>query len=142
MPHARGVEPMQAGLRDDDRPLGMVAARLSQNVQYRVLDRIRRLHHDQEKVGLSLAPGNVVRGIVVRLPDPSRVEKPEERCLGRHVIEGCRARAGREPLPDLRARITCESGDDGGLARAGLAKEPNHGGDGLGALAGALHVSA
>ena len=40
----------EAGLRDDDRPVRMSAARLSENAQHRMLHRIRHLHHDQQEV--------------------------------------------------------------------------------------------
>ncbi len=50
MPHAHGVEAVQASLRDDDRPVGMMAPRLLQGAQHRMLNRIRHLHHDQQEV--------------------------------------------------------------------------------------------
>jgi hypothetical protein len=41
---------VEAGLSYDDRPIRMSAARLSENVQYAMLNRIRHLHHDQQEV--------------------------------------------------------------------------------------------
>ena len=50
MSHARGVEAVQAGLRDDDRPVGMAAPRLLQDAQHRMLNRVRHLHDDEQEV--------------------------------------------------------------------------------------------
>ena len=50
MPRAREIEAVQAGLRHDDRPLGMAAARLLQHAQHHVLNRVRHLHYDQQEV--------------------------------------------------------------------------------------------
>ena len=121
MPCADGVKAVQAGLCHDNRPVGVSAASLSQNAQHRMLNRIRHLHHDQQKVGLPLTPGNVLRGIVVGLSKSARIEKPEQRDLGRHVVERGRSRAGFKPFSDLRVWIARESRDDRGLARPRLA---------------------
>jgi hypothetical protein len=91
---------------------------------------------------LSLTPGDVVRGVVVRLSEPSRVEKPKQRCLGRHIVERCGARAGLKPFPYLSARVARESGDDRRLASPGLSKQPHHRRDRLCTLAGVLRAGA
>jgi hypothetical protein len=50
VPDARRVKAVQAGLCDDNRPVGMPATRLSENAQHRLLSRIRYLHYDQQEV--------------------------------------------------------------------------------------------
>ena len=45
-----GIETMQPGLRDHHRPIGMAAARLLERAHNRVLNRVRNLHHRQQKV--------------------------------------------------------------------------------------------
>ena len=87
MTRSRGIEPVQAGLRDDDRPVGMFAARLLQGLDDDVLGRVRHLHHDQHQVRLVLAPGDIARWIVACLAEPARIEEAQQRCLGRHVVE-------------------------------------------------------
>ena len=75
MPHADGVKAVQTGLCDDNRPVGVSAARLPENTQHRMLNRIRHLHRDQQEVRLPLTPGNVLRGVVARLSKSPRIEK-------------------------------------------------------------------
>jgi hypothetical protein len=50
VPNANGVKAVQAGLRDDNWPIGMPATRLSENAQHRMLSRISYLHCDQQQV--------------------------------------------------------------------------------------------
>jgi hypothetical protein len=65
---AEGVEAVQAGLRYDNRPVGVSAASLSQKPQHLVLNRVSHLHHDQQRVGLPLNRGREeYRGTLRRL---------------------------------------------------------------------------
>jgi hypothetical protein len=98
------------------------------------------LHRDQQEVRLPLTPGNVLRGVVARLSKSPRIEKPQQRHLGRHVVEPCRSRAGLKPFPNLRVLVARESRDNRSLARPRLAKEPHDGRDRLCTLAGILRV--
>ena len=102
------------------RPVGVSAASLSQNAQHRALNGIRHLHHDQQKVGLPLTPGDVLRGIVLDLSKSARIKKPEQRDLGRHVVERGRSRAGFKPFSNLCVRIARQSRNDRGLSRPRL----------------------
>ena len=140
MLHPGGVKSVQARLRHDHRPLGMTAARLLQRMQHHMLNRVRHLHRDQHQVRLILTPGNVAPGIVARLSEPARIEKPKQRGFGRHVVESCGSRTGFEPLPDLGARIAGKRGDHRRLAGAGLSQQPHDQRAGLGALAYALRA--
>ena len=47
MPRPREIQAMQAGLRHNDWPVGMVVARLLKRTQDHMLNRIRHLHYDQ-----------------------------------------------------------------------------------------------
>ena len=125
---------MQPRLRDDNRPVRMPPPRLRQSTQHRMLRRIGYLHHRQQEMRLPLAPGDVVFGIVIRLSDPSRVQKPQQRRLGRNVVEGGGAGAGFKALPDLRAGVPGQGGDDRSLSRPGFPEQPHHGSDQPGAL--------
>jgi hypothetical protein len=121
MPSANGVKAVQTGLRRHYWPVRVPAASLSQDVQHRMLNRIRYLHHDQQKVGLPFTPGYVLRGVVVDLSKSAGVQKPEQRDLGWHVVERGGSRAGFKPFSDLCVRIACQSGDDGALSCPRLA---------------------
>src|SRR6202045_5525211 len=127
MSDARGIQPMQTCLGDNNRPLGMAAAHQPQDAQHGILSRVGNLHRDQEKVRPPLAPGNVRGRVVVHLAEPARIKKPKEWRLGGHIIECCASRARRKSFPDRRPCVACEGGYDGGLPRPGLAEEPNHG---------------
>ena len=59
----------------------------------------------------------------------------------RHVVEARGPRTGLESTSDLGAQVTGERGDDRGLARTGLAEQPNDKRISLRALARGLGAS-
>jgi hypothetical protein len=135
MLHSWRIKAVQSGLRHHHRPLGMLAARLLQGVQHDVLNRVGYLHHDQHQMRLLLTPGDVACRIIARLAEPTRIEKPQQRRLGRHVVERRGSRARFKAQADLGARVARERRDDRGLASAGLAQQPYDQCCGLNALA-------
>jgi hypothetical protein len=86
-----------------------------------MLNRIRHLHHDKQKVGLPFTPSYVFCGIVVGLSKSAGVQKPEQRDFWWHVVECCRSRAGFKPFSDLCVRIARQSSDDSALSCPRLA---------------------
>lgn len=94
---------------------------------------------------LSLSPSTRLRSPASccgfsRLAEPARIEKPERRDLGRHVVELCRSRTGLESLPDAGARVAGERGDDRSLAGTGLSQQPHDERVPLGTLARVLRA--
>ena len=133
---------MQAGLRDDNRPVGMSAARLL-----------------AERAAPYAEPGpppasRPARGATAPRTRqcPSRDRSPPLQALAYRETEAAGPRAARrrtlpfacraQTLPRPRARVARESGDDRSLARPGLAQEPHDGRDRLCTLAGVLRVGA
>jgi hypothetical protein len=116
MPRSGRIEPVQSGLRHHHRPVRMPAPHLLQNAQHRSLNWIRHLHHHQQQVGLSLTPGNVLRGVIVRLSKSARVEKSEQWNFWRYVVEKSVSRARFKSFPDHRIGIARESRDNRCLA--------------------------
>src|SRR5262249_43318791 len=142
MASASRIEAMQAGLRDHHRPVRMASAGRPHDTQHALLHRVRDLHDDQKQMRLVLAPGNVARGIIIRLVEPARIQEADDRHLLRHVVERGGAGAGLEACAHYGARIARQRGYEGGLARTGLAKEPDHRGGRLGTMARTLLADA
>jgi hypothetical protein len=90
------------------------------------LQRVGDLHDDQQQMRLVLAPGDIARGVIVRLVEPACIQKPDDRDLLRHVVERGRAGARLEARAHNGARIARQCRNDRGLAGAGLAEEPDH----------------
>src|SRR5262249_23012972 len=120
----------------------MAATRLLEGVQHDVLNRVRYLHHDQYQMRLLLTPGHVACRIVARLTKPTRIEKPKQWRLGRHVVECRGSRAGFEAEANLGARVASECRDDRSLAGAGFAQQPYDQRCGLGPLARVLRAGS
>jgi hypothetical protein len=125
MSPAGEVKPVQAGLCDDDWPIGVSPPRMRSSVQHQLLCRIGHLHNHKQQMGLVFAPRNVLNGVVPNLSQPSRIEKPNQWECGWHIEERRCARAGLESFTNLGARIPSEGSHDCRLPRPGFAEQPH-----------------
>jgi hypothetical protein len=124
---ARSVTLVYRRLRNDDRPFGVPPPYRTYRIDDSLLLWIKRAHRDNEKVRLVLAKCQVFGWIVARLPDPARIEKPDERCLLGKVKNARRFGAGLEAISYLGSAAFCHHAYDRRLTRLHLAQEPDHG---------------
>ena len=98
---AHSVTLVNRRLRNDDRPFWVPPPYRAHRIDDSLLLWIKRTHRDNEKVRLILAKCQVFGWIVARLPDPARIEKPDERCLFGKVKNVRRLSAGLEAISYL-----------------------------------------